>query len=142
VLVDALRSANWHIRGESQYGTLWNGGRGIMVHHAATATAAATALINALGKEGLPVNDAGDSPSGLPVHIAFRRPYVLRSTADHDAAWLLQEIVPKLDAYSLSRIAKATGLSLAASSRIRSGTRSCRCLSHSINRRAPGLPEF
>lgn len=74
VLVDALRSANWHIRGEPQYGTLWSGGRGIMVHHAATATEAATALIDALGKEGLPVKDAGDSPSGLPVHIAFRRP--------------------------------------------------------------------
>lgn len=44
------------------------------------------------------------------------------AAADHDAAWFLREIVPKLDAYSLSQIAKATGLSLAACSRIRAGT--------------------
>jgi hypothetical protein len=47
-----------------------------------------------------------------------------RSSTDYrDAAWFLREIVPKLDAYSLSQIAKATGLSLAACSRIRAGTR-------------------
>jgi hypothetical protein len=45
------------------------------------------------------------------------------SAADRDAAWFLREIVPKLDAYSLSQIAKATGLSLAACSRFRAGTR-------------------
>ena len=38
------------------------------------------------------------------------------------AAWFLGEVVPKLDAFSLSPIAKATGLSLAACSRIRAGT--------------------
>ncbi len=42
---------------------------------------------------------------------------------DRDAAWFLREILPKLDTYSLSQIAKATGLSLAACSRIRAGTR-------------------
>ena len=36
---------------------------------------------------------------------------------------VLREVVPKLDGYSLSQIAKATGLSLAACSRIRAGTR-------------------
>jgi hypothetical protein len=35
----------------------------------------------------------------------------------------LREIAPRLDAYSLSEIANATGLSLAACSRIRAGTR-------------------
>ena len=39
--------------------------------------------------------------------------------ADRDAAWFLSEITPRLDAYSLSQIAKATGLSLAACSRFR-----------------------
>jgi hypothetical protein len=43
--------------------------------------------------------------------------------ADCDAAWFLREVVPKLDGYSLSEIAKATGLSLAACSRFRAGTR-------------------
>jgi len=45
------------------------------------------------------------------------------AAADRDAEWFLREIVPKLDAYSLSQIAKATGLSLAACSRIRAGAR-------------------
>jgi len=40
-----------------------------------------------------------------------------------DEAWFKREIVPKLDAFSLKEIGKATGLSLAASSRIRAGTR-------------------
>ncbi|HEY2473265.1 MAG TPA: hypothetical protein VGI19_00550 [Candidatus Cybelea sp.] len=35
-----------------------------------------------------------------------------------DEAWFRREIVPKLDAFSLRRIAEATGLSLAARSRI------------------------
>lgn len=45
------------------------------------------------------------------------------SAAGHDQAWLLREVMPRLDGYSLSQIAKATGLSLAACSRIRAGTR-------------------
>ncbi len=40
-----------------------------------------------------------------------------------DRAWFLREVVPRLDAYPLSQIAKATGLSLAACSRIRAGAR-------------------
>jgi hypothetical protein len=40
-----------------------------------------------------------------------------------DEAWFKREIAPKLDAFSLQEIAKATGLSLAASSRIRAGAR-------------------
>jgi hypothetical protein len=55
--------------------------------------------------------------------IAVNRAWVRGEVADRDAAWFLREVVPKLDAYSLSQIAKATGLSLAACSRIRAGTR-------------------
>ena len=39
-----------------------------------------------------------------------------------DGAWFLREAVPKLSAYPLSAIAAATGLSLAACSRIRAGS--------------------
>jgi hypothetical protein len=39
-----------------------------------------------------------------------------------DEAWFKREIAPKLDAFSLKEIADATGLSLAACSRIRAGT--------------------
>jgi hypothetical protein len=40
-----------------------------------------------------------------------------------DAAWFKREIAPKLDAFSLKEIAEATGLSLAACSRIRAGAK-------------------
>jgi hypothetical protein len=40
-----------------------------------------------------------------------------------DEAWFRREIVPKLDAFSLKEMGKATRLSLAACSRIRSGER-------------------
>jgi CRISP-associated protein Cas1 len=40
-----------------------------------------------------------------------------------DESWFKREIVPKLDALSLSEIGKATGLSLAACSRIRAGAK-------------------
>lgn len=38
-------------------------------------------------------------------------------------AWFKREVLPKLDAFTLSEIAESTGLSLAACSRIRSGAR-------------------
>ena len=38
-------------------------------------------------------------------------------------AWFLREVAPKLHAFSLGEIAKATGLSLAACSRFRAGTK-------------------
>ena len=48
-----------------------------------------------------------------------------RWTPEHadqrDEAWFKREIAPKLDPFSLKEIAKATGLSLAACSRIRAG---------------------
>jgi hypothetical protein len=40
-----------------------------------------------------------------------------------DEAWFKHEITPKLDGFSLKEMGKATGLSLAACSRIRSGTK-------------------
>ena len=40
-----------------------------------------------------------------------------------DEAWFKREIVPKLDAFALKAIGEATGLSLAACSRIRAGAR-------------------
>ena len=40
-----------------------------------------------------------------------------------DEAWFKREIAPKLDAFTLAEIAAATGLSLAACSRIRAGGR-------------------
>jgi hypothetical protein len=40
-----------------------------------------------------------------------------------DGAWFEREIGPKLDAFALKEIGKATGLSLAACSRIRARTR-------------------
>jgi hypothetical protein len=40
-----------------------------------------------------------------------------------DRHWFLREIVPRLEAFSLAEIVRATGLSLAACSRIRAGSR-------------------
>lgn len=40
-----------------------------------------------------------------------------------DDAWYKREIAPKLDAFSLKEIAEATGLSLAACSRVRAGAK-------------------
>jgi len=40
-----------------------------------------------------------------------------------DEAWFKREIAPKLDAFTLSEIAAATDLSLAACSRVRAGAR-------------------
>jgi len=40
-----------------------------------------------------------------------------------DEAWFKHEVGPKLDAFSLKEMGKATGLSLAACSRIRAGAR-------------------
>ena len=42
---------------------------------------------------------------------------------ERDRAWFEREVAPKLASFSLSEIAKATGLSLAACSRIRAGAK-------------------
>jgi len=42
---------------------------------------------------------------------------------ERDESWFECKIAPKLDAYSLKEIAQATGLSLAACSRIRAGAK-------------------
>jgi CRISPR-associated endonuclease Cas1 len=43
--------------------------------------------------------------------------------AKHDDAWFLREVTPRLDAFSLNEMRRATGLSHAACSRIRAGLR-------------------
>jgi len=55
-------------------------------------------------------------------HLAVQR-RKHRKNAKRDRAWFVRVIVPKFDAFSLAEIAKATGLSLAACSRFRAGTR-------------------
>jgi hypothetical protein len=64
-----------------------------------------------------------------------------------DEAWFQREVVPKLDAFTLSEIAQATGLSLATCSRIRAGAKvphprhweAVRRLIDGESRREPGL---
>jgi len=51
------------------------------------------------------------------------RSWAREHPGQRDKAWFKREIAPKLDAFSLAEIAAATGLSLAACSRIRSGAR-------------------
>jgi hypothetical protein len=51
------------------------------------------------------------------------RSWVQEHLAQRDGAWFKCEIGPKLQAYPLKAIARATGLSLTACSRIRSGTK-------------------
>jgi hypothetical protein len=51
------------------------------------------------------------------------RNWVREQPGQRDEAWFKREITPKLDAFSLKVIADATGLSLAASSRIRAGAK-------------------
>jgi hypothetical protein len=72
---------------------------------------------------------------GLRAIEAGRKVLAAETAAGHDPrrsavrskaiveAWFKREIVPKLDAFSLKEIGNATGLSLAACSRIRVGAR-------------------
>jgi hypothetical protein len=65
----------------------------------------------------------GDDPRREAIVEEYRRnrQWARENPSQGDEAWFTREIVPKLDALSLSEISKATGLSLAACSRIRSG---------------------
>ena len=56
-------------------------------------------------------------------HHRRNRQWAKEHPEPRDRAWFLREVTPKLDAFSLGEIAKATGLSLAACSRFRAGTR-------------------
>ncbi|MGB6518408.1 MAG: hypothetical protein WBE79_07900, partial [Candidatus Cybelea sp.] len=51
------------------------------------------------------------------------RSWAREHPGQRDEAWFKREILPKLDAFSLKEIGKATGLSLATCSRIRAGTK-------------------
>jgi hypothetical protein len=55
-------------------------------------------------------------------HLRNRR-WARERPGQRDEAWCKREIVPKLDSFSLKEIGEATGLSLAACSRIRAGAR-------------------
>ena len=56
-------------------------------------------------------------------HHRRNREWAKEHPEQRDRAWFLREVTPKLDAFSLNAIAAATGLSLAACSRFRSGVR-------------------
>ena len=51
------------------------------------------------------------------------RSWAREHPGQRDEAWFRREIVPKLDGFSLKKMGKATGLSLAACSRIRAGAK-------------------
>lgn len=51
------------------------------------------------------------------------RSWTREHPGQRDEAWFTREIMSKLDAFSLKEIGKATGLSLAACSRIRAGAK-------------------
>jgi hypothetical protein len=73
---------------------------------------------------------AGDDPRRSAVrseaiaeaHQRNRR-WAREHPGQRDKAWFKREIAPKLDAFSLEEIGKATGLSLAACSRVRAGAK-------------------
>ena len=56
-------------------------------------------------------------------HHRRNREWARAHPEQHDRAWFPHEIAPKLDAFTLAEIAAATGLSLAACSRFRAGSR-------------------
>ena len=56
-------------------------------------------------------------------HHRRNREWAKEHPEQRDRAWFLREVTPKLDAFSLATIAQAVGLSLAACSRFRAGTR-------------------
>ena len=56
-------------------------------------------------------------------HHRRNRQWAKEHPEQRDRAWFLREVTPKLDAFSLAEIARATGLSLAACSRFRAGIR-------------------
>ncbi len=55
-------------------------------------------------------------------HHRRNREWAKEHPEERDRAWFLREVTPKLDGFSLTKIAQATGLSLAACSRFRAGT--------------------
>ncbi|MHB8148380.1 MAG: hypothetical protein ACYDGM_14120, partial [Vulcanimicrobiaceae bacterium] len=56
-------------------------------------------------------------------HHRHNREWAKEHPEQHDRAWFLREVTPKLDTFSLNAIAQATGLSLAGCSRFRAGSR-------------------
>jgi hypothetical protein len=102
----------------SELGSLWHGLRAIKVARKALAAQAAagndprrSAAVNRLRGEAISEG-----------HRRNRR-WAHEHPGQRDEAWFKREIAPKLDAFTLAEIAKATGLSLAACSRFRAGAR-------------------
>jgi hypothetical protein len=93
-----------------------------------TAGTAASPLASRLAANAHPTRTAGAQRHAFDAsqHRADR-PYSRSDTLHHpgqrDEAWFKREIAPKLDAFTLKEIGKATGLSLAACSRIRAGAK-------------------
>ena len=54
-------------------------------------------------------------------HHRRNRQWAKEHPEQRDRDWFLREVTPKLDSFSLTQIAQATGLSLAACSRFRAG---------------------
>ena len=69
-----------------------------------------------------PRRSAVRSEAIAEAHQRNRR-WVREHPGQRDEAWFKRTIVPKLDAFSLKEIAEATGLSLAACSRLRAGAK-------------------
>jgi hypothetical protein len=68
-------------------------------------------------------NAAVDRTRGEAIGEGHRRnrSWAREHPGQRDEAWFKREVAPKLDAFTLAQIAAATGLSLAACSRIRAG---------------------
>src|SRR5271165_2733333 len=78
--------------------------------------------------------EAGNDPRRSPVVNRARgeaiaeghrrnRSWAREQPGQRDEAWFTREITPKLDAFTLKEMGEATGLSLAACSRIRAGAK-------------------
>ncbi|MGA7284540.1 MAG: hypothetical protein WBW87_08385, partial [Candidatus Cybelea sp.] len=67
---------------------------------------------------------AGNRARGEAISEGHRRnrSWAREHPGERDEAWFKREIAPKLDAFTLREIADATGLSLAACSRLRAGS--------------------
>jgi hypothetical protein len=70
----------------------------------------------------LPTAPASRPPTTSNGHGHNRR-WAREHPGQRDEAWFKREIAPKLDAFLLKEIGKATGLSLAACSRVRAGAK-------------------
>ena len=69
------------------------------------------------------VRARNDEAARVPWTHRRNRSWAREHPGQRDEAWFKREIAPKLDAFTLVEIAAATGLSLAACSRVRASAR-------------------